>query len=247
STSRSARCAPPWPTRPRCWSPTAARLSASSRAPTCSTTSRSDGRRLLKEITDMTTQHDRFDTLAIHAGQHPDPTTGDAIPAIHVTSTYAQDGIGGLRGGYEYSRGGNPTRTALEEQLAAIEGGAAGISFASGLAAEDALLRAVVSPGDHVLVPNDVYGGTHRLVRTVHGKAGVAHSTVDTADPDAVRAAVRPESKVLWVETPSNPLMKISDIPALAQLAHEHGLLLVVDNTFASPALQRPLDLGADV
>src|SRR5690606_33457147 len=135
----------------------------------------------------------------------------------------------------------------LEEQLAAIEGGAAGISFASGLAAEDALLRAVVSPGDHVLVPNDVYGGTHRLVRTVHGKAGVAHSTVDTADLDAVRAAVRPESKVLWVETPSNPLMKISDIPALAQLAHEHGLLLVVDNTFASPALQRPLDLGADV
>ncbi|GGM23836.1 cystathionine gamma-synthase [Promicromonospora citrea] len=195
----------------------------------------------------MTTQQNRFDTLAIHAGQHPDPTTGDAIPAIHVTSTYTQDGIGGLRGGYEYSRGGNPTRTALEEQLAAIEGGAAGISFASGLAAEDALLRAVVSPGDHVLVPNDVYGGTHRLVRTIHGKAGVAHSTVDTADLDAVRAAVRPESRVLWVETPSNPLMKISDIPALAQLAHEHDLLLVVDNTFASPALQRPLDLGADV
>lgn len=189
----------------------------------------------------------RFDTLAIHAGQHPDPTTGDAIPAIHVTSTYAQDGIGGLRGGYEYSRGGNPTRTALEEQLAAIEGGAHGVSFASGLAAEDALLRAVLSPGDHVLVPNDVYGGTHRLVRTIHGRAGVEHTTVDTADLDAVRAAVRPESRMLWVETPSNPLMKISDIPALAGLAREHGLLLVVDNTFASPALQRPLDLGADV
>jgi cystathionine gamma-synthase len=189
----------------------------------------------------------RFDTLAIHAGQHPDPTTGDAIPAIHVTSTYAQDGIGGLRGGYEYSRGGNPTRTALEEQLAAIEGGAHGVSFASGLAAEDALLRAVLSPGDHVLVPNDVYGGTHRLVRTIHGRAGVEHTTVDTSDLDAVRAAIRPGSKMLWVETPSNPLMKISDIPALAGLAREHGLLLVVDNTFASPALQRPLDLGADV
>jgi cystathionine gamma-synthase len=189
----------------------------------------------------------RFDTLAIHAGQHVDPTTGDAIPAIHVTSTYAQDGIGGLRGGYEYSRGGNPTRTSLEEQLAAIEGGAHGISFASGLAAEDALLRAVLAPGDHVLVPNDVYGGTHRLVRTIHGKSGVQHTTVDTADLDAVRAAVRPASKILWVETPSNPLMKISDIPALAEIAHEAGLLLVVDNTFASPALQRPLDLGADV
>src|SRR5687768_10581096 len=130
----------------------------------------------------------RFDTRAIHAGQEFDPTTGAVIPPVYLTSTYVQDGIGGLRGGYEYSRGGNPTRTALEEQLAAIEGGAQGISFASGLAAEDALLRAVLAPGDHVLVPNDVYGGTHRLVRTIHGKAGIQHTTVDTADLDAVRA-----------------------------------------------------------
>jgi cystathionine gamma-synthase len=189
----------------------------------------------------------RFDTLAVHAGQHPDPTTGDVIPPIHVTSTYVQDGIGGLREGYEYSRGGNPTRTALEAQLAALEGGTHGVSFASGLAAEDALLRAVTGQGDHVLVPDDVYGGTHRLIRTLHSRAGVEHSTVDTADLDALRAAVRPTTKVLWVETPSNPLMKISDIAALAGLARESGLLLVVDNTFASPALQQPLALGADV
>ncbi|WP_394554711.1 cystathionine gamma-synthase [Agromyces sp. MMS24-JH15] len=189
-----------------------------------------------------------FDTRAVHAGQEFDPTTGAVIPPIHLTSTYAQDGIGGLRNGYEYSRGGNPTRTALETQLAALEGGAAGLSFASGLAAEDALLRTVLAPGDHVIVGNDVYGGTHRLVRRIHGAWGVRHSTVDTSDLDAVRAAIEPGStKVLWVETPSNPLMKISDIAGLVELGHAAGLVVVVDNTFASPALQQPIALGADV
>ncbi|MFC9918569.1 cystathionine gamma-synthase [Agromyces binzhouensis] len=189
-----------------------------------------------------------FDTRAIHAGQEFDPTTGAVIPPVHVTSTYAQDGIGGLRGGYEYSRGGNPTRTALETQLAAIEGGIRGLSFASGLAAEDALLRTVLQPGDHVVVGDDVYGGTHRLIRRIFGDWGVRHSTVDTSDLDAVRAAIElGTTKVLWVETPSNPLMKISDIAALAELGDEAGLTIVVDNTFASPALQQPVSLGAHV
>ncbi|PWC03570.1 cystathionine gamma-synthase [Agromyces badenianii] len=189
----------------------------------------------------------RFDTLAIHAGQEFDPTTGAVIPPIYQTSTYVQDGIGGLRGGYEYSRGGNPTRTALETQLAALEGGELGLSFASGLAAEDALLRTVLAPGDHVVIGNDVYGGTHRLIRRIHGAWGVRHTTVDTSDLDAVRAAIEPSTKVLWVETPSNPLMKISDVAALAELGRAAGVLVVVDNTFASPALQQPLALGADV
>lgn len=190
----------------------------------------------------------RFDTRAVHAGQDFDPTTGAVIPPIHVTSTYAQDGIGGLRGGYEYSRGGNPTRTALETQLAALEGGIRGLSFASGLAAEDALLRTALKPGDHVVIGNDVYGGTHRLIRRIFGDWGVRHTTVDTSDLDAVRAAIElGTTKVLWVETPSNPLMKISDVAALAELGDEAGVLVVVDNTFASPALQQPLALGAGV
>ena len=190
----------------------------------------------------------RFDTRAIHAGQAFDPTTGAVIPPISQTSTYVQDGIGGLRGGYEYSRGGNPSRTALETQLAALEGGIRGLSFASGLAAEDALLRTVLVPGDHVVIGNDVYGGTHRLVRRIFGAWGIRHSTVDTSDLDQVRAAVElGTTKVLWVETPSNPLMKISDIAALTELGNEAGVLVVVDNTFASPALQQPIGLGADV
>ncbi|GAA1527053.1 cystathionine gamma-synthase [Agromyces terreus] len=189
-----------------------------------------------------------FDTLAIHAGQAVDPTTGAVIPPVYLTSTYVQDGIGGLRGGYEYSRGGNPTRTALETQLAALEGGVRALSFASGLAAEDALLRSVLAPGGHVIVGNDVYGGTHRLIRRVHGAWGVRHSTVDLGDLDAVRAAIEPgATKVLWIETPSNPLMKITDVAALAALGREAGALVVVDNTFASPALQQPIALGADV
>ena len=190
----------------------------------------------------------RFDTRAIHAGQEFDPTTGAVIPPIYQTSTFVQDGIGGLRGGYEYSRGGNPTRTALETQLAALEGGIRGLSFASGLAAEDALLRTVLTPGDHVVIGNDVYGGTHRLVRRIHGAWGIRHTTVDTSDLDAVRDAIElGTTKVLWVETPSNPLMKISDVAALAELGDEAGVLVVVDNTFASPALQQPIALGAAV
>ena len=192
--------------------------------------------------------HARFDTRAIHAGQEFDPTTGAVIPPIYTTSTYVQDGIGGLRGGYEYSRGGNPTRTALETQLAALEGGIRGLSFASGLAAEDALLRTVLTPSDHVVIGNDVYGGTHRLIRRIFGDWGVRHTTVDTSDLDAVRDAIElGTTKVLWVETPSNPLMKISDVAALAELGDEAGVLVVVDNTFASPALQQPIALGGHV
>jgi cystathionine gamma-synthase len=189
-----------------------------------------------------------FATRAIHAGQDFDPTTGSIIPPVYLTSTFVQDGVGGLRGGYEYGRSGNPTRDALQTQLASLEGGARGLSFASGLAAEDALLRAALKPGDHVVLGNDAYGGTHRLIDRIYGAWGVRLTTVDMADTDAVRAALTTENtRLLWVETPSNPLMKISDVALLAQLAHEAGALAVVDNTFASPALQQPLALGADV
>jgi cystathionine gamma-synthase len=189
-----------------------------------------------------------FETKAIHAGQDPDPTTGAVVPPIYQVSTYKQDGIGGLRGGYEYSRSANPTRTALEECLAALEGGRRGLSFASGLAAEDTLLRTICRPGDHVVMPNDAYGGTYRLFAKVHEPWGLAYDPVPLADLDAVRAAVhRGVTRAVWVETPTNPLLGIADIAALAQIAHDAGALLVVDNTFASPYLQRPLELGADV
>ncbi len=189
-----------------------------------------------------------FASLAVHAGQEPDPTTGDVIPPVHFSTTYAQDGIGGLRQGYEYGRSGNPTRTALQTQLAAIEGGAHAVSFASGLAAEDTLLRAVLKPGDDVLLGNDVYGGTYRLLSRVLGPWGVNLRVVDMSDADAVRAAVaaRPP-RILWVETPSNPLLRVTDIAGLAAIGRETGALVVVDNTFATPALQQPLSLGADV
>lgn len=191
---------------------------------------------------------DGFNTRAIHAGQEFDPMTGAIIPPIYQTSTFVQDGIGGLRGGYEYGRSGNPTRTALETLLASLEGGTRAFSFASGLAAEDALLRVVLRPGDHVVLGNDVYGGTHRLINRVLGEWGVSNTTVDLGDLGAVRAALGVAgTKLLWVETPSNPLMKISDIALLAELGHAAGVLVVVDNTFASPALQQPLALGADV
>ncbi len=190
----------------------------------------------------------QFPTRAIHAGQEFDPTTGAVIPPVYFTTTFVQDGIGGFRDGYEYSRGGNPTRTSLQEQLASIEGGDRAFSFASGLAAEDALLRAILRPNDHVLMGNDVYGGTHRLVNRAFVPWGISLSTVDMSDLDAVRAAIRPDAtKVVWVETPSNPLMKITDIAAVAELAHAVGAVVVVDNTFATPYLQQPLALGADV
>ncbi|HEV7932272.1 MAG TPA: cystathionine gamma-synthase [Actinomadura sp.] len=188
-----------------------------------------------------------FETLAIHAGQEPDPTTGAVVPPIYQVSTYKQDGIGGLRGGYEYSRSANPTRTALEECLAAIEGGSRGLAFASGLAAEDTVLRTICKPGDHVLIPGDAYGGTYRLFAKVYEPWGVLFDPVRLSDIDAVRAAVRPETVAIWVETPTNPLLGIADIAALAQVAHGVGALLIVDNTFASPYLQQPLTLGADV
>ncbi len=189
-----------------------------------------------------------FDSLAVHAGQAFDPTTGAVIPPVHFSTTYVQDGIGGLRQGYEYGRSGNPTRTALETQLAAIEGGRHGLSFSSGLAAEDALLRSVLQPGDEVLLGNDVYGGTYRLIARILGPWGVGLRIVDMSDLDAVAAALeeRP-ARILWVETPSNPLLRITDIAGLARLGHDAGALVVVDNTFASPALQQPLRLGADV
>jgi cystathionine gamma-synthase len=208
----------------------------------------------------MAARHaDGFETLAIHAGQEPDPLTGAVVPPIYQTSTYAQDGVGGLRGGggsgpgrfiegYEYSRTANPTRGALEECLAALEGGARALAFASGMAAEDALLRTVLSPGDHVLIPHDAYGGTFRLFDKIFKPWGVSYRPVPVSDPDAVRAALADApAKVVWVESPTNPLLSIADISTLAQLAHAAGALLVVDNTFASPYLQQPLELGADV
>ncbi len=188
-----------------------------------------------------------FETIALHAGQEPDPQTGAVVPPIHQVSTFKQDGVGGLRGGYEYSRSANPTRSALEECLAAIEGGARGLAFASGLAAEDTLLRAVCKPGDHVVIPNDAYGGTYRLFAQVLTRWGLEYTPVPLSDADAVRAAIRPNTTAVWVETPTNPLLSIADIAALASVAHEAGALLVVDNTFASPYLQQPLSLGADV
>ncbi|WP_374311357.1 cystathionine gamma-synthase [Microbacterium sp.] len=189
-----------------------------------------------------------FDTRAVHAGQTFDPTTGAVIPPVHFSTTYAQDGIGGLREGYEYGRSGNPTRTALETQLAALEGGAHGLSFASGLAAEDALLRAVLAPGDEVLLGDDVYGGTYRLIARILGPWGVGVRVVDMRDLGAVEAALRERpARIVWVETPSNPLLHITDVAGLVRLGHDAGALVVVDNTFASPALQQPLALGADV
>ncbi|KQQ65996.1 cystathionine gamma-synthase [Microbacterium sp. Leaf320] len=188
-----------------------------------------------------------FATRAIHAGQAPDPTTGSIIPPIYQASTHVQDGIGGFRDGYEYNRAGNPTRSSLETQLAALEGGANALSFASGLAAEDALLRGILKPGDHIVLGNDVYGGTYRLLTKVLAPWGIETTTVELSDADALRAAIRPETKIVWVETPSNPLLKIVDIALIAEIAHASGAIAVVDNTFASPALQQPLSLGADL
>jgi cystathionine gamma-synthase len=189
-----------------------------------------------------------FETLAIHAGQEPEPRTGAVVPPIYQTSTYAQDAVGSPREGYEYARTANPTRDALQECLAALEGGRRGLAFASGLAAEDTLLRTVCRPGDHVVIPDDAYGGTFRLFAKVAHRWGLDWTAVRISDVDAVRDAVRPGStRIIWVETPTNPLLGIADLAALSALAHDHAALLVVDNTFATPYLQQPLAHGADV
>lgn len=189
-----------------------------------------------------------FSTKAIHAGQTPDPVTGAVVPPIVLSSTHMQDGVGNLRGGYEYARGGNPTRDALQVQLAALEGATHAFAFASGLAAEDALLRSVLVPGDTIVMGNDVYGGTHRLARRIFGRWDVSVVTVEMTDLEAVKNTVSEhQPKVLWVETPSNPFMKVSSIADLAEIAHQGGATVVVDNTFATPYLQRPLEWGADV
>jgi cystathionine gamma-synthase len=208
---------------------------------------------------------DGFETLAIHAGQDPDPATGAVVPPIYQVSTYKQDGVGGLRGGtlsgsraaaagpgrwiegYEYSRTANPTRGALEECLAALESGTRAFAFASGMAAEDCLLRTVCRPGDRVLIPGDAYGGTYRLFDKILRPWGVSYQPVAMSDLDAVREAMAAKpARIIWVETPTNPLLSVADISALAQIAHAKDALLVVDNTFASPYLQQPLVLGAD-
>ncbi|MHA7277844.1 cystathionine gamma-synthase [Arthrobacter sp. Hz1] len=188
-----------------------------------------------------------FNTRAIHAGQTPDPTTGAVIPPLYQTTTFAQDGIGQLRNGYEYGRGTNPTRDSLQTQLAALEGATHGFSFSSGLAAEDSLIRALLAPGDRIVMGNDVYGGTYRLIDRVLSPWGISNAAVDMSDLDAVRVAVGDNTRMVWVETPSNPMMKISDISAIAAIAHDAGAILAVDNTFATPYLQQPLSLGADV
>ena len=195
----------------------------------------------------MTNRHG-FETKAIHAGQQADPANGAVMTPIYAVSTYKQDGVGGLRNGYEYSRTGNPTRRVLEDCLAALEEGARGIAFASGMAGEDALIRVVCSPGDHVVIPNDAYGGTYRLFKQIFEPWGLDHTPASVHDNASIAAAVQPgRTKVVWVETPSNPLLGVADIPAIAQIAHDAGAILVVDNTFATPYLQRPIEMGADV
>jgi cystathionine gamma-synthase len=188
-----------------------------------------------------------FETRAIHAGQPSDPRTGAVVPPIFQVSTFHQDEVGKPRDGWEYSRSGNPTRAALEACLANLDGGARGLAFASGLAAEDCILRTLCAPHDHVVVPGDAYGGTFRLVDKVFGRWDVTHTSVDLSDLDWLVSAMTPKTKVVWCETPSNPLLGIADIAAVARIAHEGGAKLVVDNTFASPYLQQPLALGADV
>ncbi len=205
---------------------------------------------------------DGFETLAIHAGQEPDPLTGAVVPPIYQVSTFKQDGVLGLRGGthagvkegpgqwiegYDYSRSANPTRGALEECLAALEGGIRALAFASGMAAEDCLVRTICRPGDTVLIPHDAYGGTYRLFDKVLAGWGLNYHPVPVSDPAAVRAAVtQHKPKLIWVETPTNPLLSVADIGMLAEIAHSAGALLAVDNTFASPYLQQPLAHGAD-
>ena len=185
-----------------------------------------------------------FGTLAIHGGQHPDPTTGAVMPPVYQTSTYVQEGLGKPKAGYEYARVQNPTREALERNIAALEGARHGAAFASGLAATQAILMRL-SHGDHVICEENVYGGTQRMFDKVLARMGLVFSYVDTRDPEAVRAAVRPETRLIHIETPTNPLMRVADIGAIAAIANEAGAALSVDNTFATPFNQRPLELGA--
>ncbi|HEX7196408.1 MAG TPA: cystathionine gamma-synthase [Candidatus Limnocylindria bacterium] len=191
---------------------------------------------------------DRFETLAVHAGAEPDPQTGAVVPAIQMSTTFKQDGVGGLRAGFEYGRSGNPTRTALEQAIAALEGGSHGLAYASGLAATQNVLY-LLEPGDRLLMSDDVYGGTWRLADKVWRRYGIETDTLDLRDLDAVAAAFSAERppRMVWIETPSNPLLKVIDISAVARLAAVAGAITVVDNTFATPYIQRPLDLGADL
>ena len=194
----------------------------------------------------MSDAQDRgFATRAIHVGQEPDPTTGAVNVPIYQTSTYAQPRLGEHKG-YEYARSGNPTRTALELCLASLEGAKHGLAFGSGLGAEMTLLHTLKS-GDHVVAMDDLYGGTYRMFERCFCQFGLTFSYVDARDPEALRAALRPSTRLVWLETPTNPLLKVVDIRAAAAVAHQGGALLVVDNTFLSPYVQRPLDLGADV
>lgn len=187
-------------------------------------------------------------TRAIHAGQEPDPTTGAVVTPIFATSTFKQDGVLGLRGGHDYSRSITPTRTSFDEQLAAVEGGKYALSFSSGLAAIDVLLRSTIKPGDNILLGNDVYGGTYRLLSKVFVPWGVGLDVVNITDLKAVETALASKHyQYVWVETPSNPLLNITDIAATTEVAHKYGTKVAVDNTFASPALQHPLADGADV
>jgi cystathionine gamma-lyase len=193
----------------------------------------------------MANRKARLETLAIHAGQAPDPTTGAIMTPVYLTSTYVQDGPGGHKG-FEYSRTRNPTRDALEGCLAALEGGRHGLAFASGLAATDAVLH-LLSAGDHVVHSDDVYGGTFRIFDKVHRRHGLSFDAVDMTDPARVERALRPETRLVWIETPTNPMLKLVDLAAVAAIARRHGARTVVDNTFATPCFQRPLEHGIDV
>lgn len=193
----------------------------------------------------MSTSEPGFATRAIHAGQEPDPETGAVVVPIYQTSTYAQSAVGEHKG-YEYSRTGNPTRTALERCVASLEGGRHGLAFASGMAAESAIMQ-LLKPGDHTVAVDDLYGGTYRLFKRVLEPMGLTFSFVDGSEIQAVEAAFTDKTRMVWLESPTNPLLKLVDIAAVSRLAHEHGALVVVDNTFMSPYLQQPLALGADI
>lgn len=193
----------------------------------------------------MNTQEFGFETRAVHVGSEPDPSTGAVVTPIHLATTFAQDSVG-VHKGFEYSRSGNPTRAAVERTIASLEGATYGMAFASGLAAEDCVLR-VLQPGDHVVIPTDAYGGTFRLIARVFGRWGISYTAVDLTDLGAVQAAFTDRTKLIWLETPTNPLLTVADIEAISAIAHERGAWSIVDNTFATPYLQQPLSLGADV